>query len=135
MTATLHDLETPCLVADKSRIENNAAQMREKAQQHGFSLRPHLKTTKSAAVARIAHGGMTGPATVSTLREAGYLHANGISDLCYAVALSPNKFDHVRKLINDGANLKVLLADIQPREIAAVGLRSELVPNRTFQTR
>lgn len=119
MTNGLRDLETPCLVADRSRIDNNAGRMRARAEQHGFSLRPHLKTTKSAAVARIAHGGGTGPVTVSTLREADYLLANGFSDLCYAVALSPNKFRHVRKLIDDGAGLKVLLADVSVTKMLA----------------
>ena len=65
----LADLETPALIADRLKIEGNAARMREHLAAHGVRLRPHLKTTKSAAIARIAHGGKAGPGTVSTLRE------------------------------------------------------------------
>jgi len=106
----LAELETPALIADRSRIEGNARRMREHLAPHGVSLRPHLKTTKSAAIARIAHDGRDGPSTVSTLREAEYFFEHGFRDLTYAVCITPNKFAHVSSLNNRGLDLKVLLA-------------------------
>ena len=120
MSATLVELETPCLIADRSRIEANAARMLERAERYGFRLRPHLKTTKSADIGRIAHGGDTGPITVSTLIEAEYFLDNGFTDITYAVCISPNKFAHAASLIERGADLKVLLASESiARELAA----------------
>jgi D-serine deaminase-like pyridoxal phosphate-dependent protein len=110
MPASLHDLETPCLVADCGRLEANAGRMRARAEKFGVRLRPHVKTTKSADIARIAHGGIAGPITVSTLKEAEYFLQRGFRDICYAVAISPNKFAHAADLVDRGADLKVLVS-------------------------
>ena len=107
----LADLETPALIADRARIEANAKRMRDRLAARGVALRPHLKTTKSAAIAHIAHGGVTGPGTVSTLREADYFLQHGFDDLTYAVCITPNKFAHAASLVERGARLKLLLAD------------------------
>ena len=106
----LAELETPALIADRQRIEGNARRMRDHLRAHDVSLRPHLKTTKSSEIARIAHGGGTGPGTVSTLREAEYFLDNGFTDLTYAVCITPNKFRHVTDLMDRGLDLKVLVA-------------------------
>ena len=106
---SLRDLETPCLIADRARIEVNAQRMLDRAEKFGVGLRPHLKTTKSAAIAKIAHGGRSGPITVSTLKEAEYFLANGFSDITYAVCITPNKFSHAADLIDRGADLKILI--------------------------
>lgn len=103
------DLETPCLIADRARIQVNARRMQDRARRFGVALRPHVKSTKSAAIATIALGGTQGPVTVSTLKEAEYFFAHGFTDLTYAVCLTPNKFEHVASLVDRGAKLKVLL--------------------------
>lgn len=108
--ATLTHLATPCLIADRGRVTRNAERMRARAAAFGVRLRPHLKTMKAAAAARIAHGGVVGPITVSTLREAAYFLAEGFTDITYAVCLTPNKFDEVDALLARGARLGVLLA-------------------------
>ena len=112
MPGPLTELETPCLIADRSRIEANARRMRERAEKFGFQLRPHVKTTKSAVIAGIAHGGGKGPITVSTLKEAEYFLENGFEDITYAVCITPNKYEHAADLIDRGADLKVLLASV-----------------------
>lgn len=108
----LNQLNTPALIANRRALETNASRMRERALAHGMSLRPHLKTTKSAAIARIAHGGKVGPGTVSTLQEAEYFFARGFTDLTYAVCITPNKFERAAALIDHGADLKLLVADV-----------------------
>ncbi len=50
----LEDLQTPCLVLDKGILERNLERMSERIHRLGVSLRPHLKTTKSVEVARMA---------------------------------------------------------------------------------
>jgi D-serine deaminase-like pyridoxal phosphate-dependent protein len=110
MERRLTELETPCLIADRHRLTANAGRMRERARRFGVGLRPHLKTTKSAAIARIAHDAASGPITVSTLKEAEYFFRHGFDDITYAVCLSPNKFAHAIDLVDRGAKLKVLLA-------------------------
>ena len=44
--------------------------MRQKAVASGVKFRPHVKTHKTAEIARMQHGGALGPITVSTLAEA-----------------------------------------------------------------
>lgn len=110
MAKSLLDLETPCLIADRGRIEANAGRMLARAEAHGFRLRPHVKTTKSAPIAEIAHGGRKGPITVSTLKEADYFLGQGFGDITYAVCITPNKFRHAADIVDRGADLKVLAA-------------------------
>lgn len=106
----LLELETPCLLLDRQRLQTNADRMREKTQAHGLILRPHMKTAKSAEAARIALGAATGPITVATLKEADYFAAHGFNDILYAVCLTPNKFNHIADLVERGVALTVLLA-------------------------
>ncbi|MDH4108027.1 MAG: alanine racemase [Gammaproteobacteria bacterium] len=108
-TGTLLALETPALIADRGRVIANADRMRARAAAHGVALRPHLKTLKSADGARIAHGGLAGPVTVSTLREAEYFLERGFADMTYAVCIAPAKFRHAASLVDRGADLKLLL--------------------------
>lgn len=81
-----------------------------RAQDQGVALRPHVKTTKCAEIARIAHGGAAGPITVSTLREAEYFALHGFTDITYAVGITPNKFARAVELIESGVELKVLVS-------------------------
>ena len=88
-------LETPCLLLDADRLAANVATMRAGLDRLGVTLRPHLKTAKSLAVARIAMASPSGPATVSTLREAEHFAEGGVRDLIYAVGIAPQKLDRV----------------------------------------
>jgi D-serine deaminase-like pyridoxal phosphate-dependent protein len=50
-----------------------------------------------------------GPITVSTLKEAEYFFSHDISDILYAVGITPNKLDHVARLMQAGARIKIIL--------------------------
>lgn len=104
----LADLPTPSLVLDRVRLARNAARMRARAADLNVSLRPHLKTAKSAEVARVAHGGKAGPITVSTLAEAEYFAARGFTDILYAVGIVPGKLDRAAGLMARGVDLKIV---------------------------
>ena len=68
-----------------------------------------MKTSKSVDVARIATGGRLSTVTVSTLKEAGYFAENGFTDILYAVGVAPNKFPHVKRIVDDtGADLLLI---------------------------
>jgi len=130
MSTTLQILETPCLLLDGDRLERNITRMHDKVSAHGVALRPHVKTAKSIEVIRLALGGeMTkGQITVSTLKEAEFFLAHGITDILYAVGITPNKLDHALRLQRAGANLTLILdnteaANLVTRKGAAEGAR------------
>lgn len=116
----LADLTTPALVLDRQRLLRNIAAMQARARQLGVDLRPHLKTAKSAEVARLATAGFSGGITVSTLAEARYFLRRGFRDMTYAVGIVPAKLPEVAALQRDGASLTLLTDDVNvARAIAA----------------
>src|SRR5258708_26880343 len=115
----LTDLPTPSLILDRRRLAQNVSRMRARADQFGVTLRPHLKTAKSARVAELATGGK-GPIAVSTLAEAAYFLKHGFRDITYAVGVVPAKLDQVAALQRDGADLKLITDNVDvARTIAA----------------
>jgi D-serine deaminase-like pyridoxal phosphate-dependent protein len=109
VTTRLAQLETPALVLDPVRMDRNIARMRERIQRQGVTLRPHVKTNKSIDVARRMLEQPFGPITVSTLREAEYFAAHGITDILYAVGITPNKLSHVLALRSNDIRLSIIL--------------------------
>lgn len=104
---TLADLPTPSLILDRSRVLRNIARMQARAAALGVTLRPHLKTAKSAVIAELA-AGKGGPITVSTLAEAEYFAKAGFRDITYAVPMAPQKLDRAAALIRQGVDLKLI---------------------------
>lgn len=74
----------------------------------GMELRPHLKTAKSAEVARMATNEEKGGITVSTLAEAEYFVEHGFKDVTIAAAQPPQKLDRAGALINAGASVTLI---------------------------
>jgi D-serine deaminase-like pyridoxal phosphate-dependent protein len=109
----LSDLPTPCLVLDRTILRRNLARMGEAVARHGVALRPHMKTAKSYDVARLALAvpPAAGGITVSTLAEAEYFLAHGITDILYAVAITPRKLDTASRLAAGGASLTLITDD------------------------
>lgn len=115
--ATVLDLATPALILDRSRLEANAARMRARARQLGVTLRPHVKTSKSIDVLRILAGGTADmPITVSTLAEARYFFAHGLTDIVYAVGIAPVKLPQVADLLAAGCTLRIILDTVEAAE-------------------
>lgn len=80
--------------------------MAGRARALGVQLRPHMKTAKSAEVARLA--AVDGRITVSTLAEARYFLQAGFRDITYAVGLAPARIAEAQQLAQAGADLKLL---------------------------
>ncbi len=104
------DLDTPALVIDLDVVEANAARMAAAMAGRGIDLRPHVKTHKSIALAKIQmHAGAAG-ITVGTLGEAEVMAAGGLSDifLAYPLWASGPKADRLRALHDiDGLRFSV----------------------------
>ncbi len=109
MILRMIDLQTPAFLVDRNIVEQNCARMREKARRSGVAFRPHVKTHKTAEIARIQHGGALGPITVSTLAEAEFFADAGFRDLTYAVPIGPEKLDRVAALARKVERLNILL--------------------------
>lgn len=93
------------------------------AQALNVSLRPHLKTAKSAEVAQRLSGGVPGPVTVSTLAEAEVFFDAGYADILYAVGIAPNKLKRVAALRARGCDLTVILDNaVQADAVARAGV-------------
>ncbi|AUN32586.1 alanine racemase [Niveispirillum cyanobacteriorum] len=123
-TVRLADLETPCLILDADRMDRNIARLRRRLVSMGVSLRPHLKTAKSADVARRVMTSAAGPATVSTLKEAAYFAAAGVKDMIYAVGIAPDKLAKVQRLRQDGVDIAVVLDTVEQAEAVAAASRA-----------
>ncbi len=101
---------TPLLLLDHHRLEENLRRMRRRAENAGVALRPHLKTAKSAHVARLAVSGLASDGiAVATVREAEYFAAHGFRDLFWAVTPTRPKLDRVARLIAAGVTVKISL--------------------------
>jgi D-serine deaminase-like pyridoxal phosphate-dependent protein len=124
----LADLPTPCLVLDRHILQRNIARMAVAVARHGVALRPHMKTAKSIDVARLALAGQAGGITVSTLAEAEYFAAHGISDILYAVGITPHKLDQIAKLNAAGAHVTVITDDLE----TAAAVATHPLPPRTL---
>jgi D-serine deaminase-like pyridoxal phosphate-dependent protein len=127
-TASLDSLPTPCLLLDQARLARNAERMRARTAGLGVTLRPHLKTAKSVDAARYILGTPPGPATVSTLKEAEIFGAAGVTDLLYAVCISPQKLDRVDRLRQSGVDLKIILDSVEAAEAVAAHGRKTGAP-------
>jgi D-serine deaminase-like pyridoxal phosphate-dependent protein len=104
----LRSLTTPSLLLDEAAMQRNIDRLRARLAALGVRLRPHLKTCKSADIARRVMDSPSGPATVSTLKEAEQFAAAGVADLLYAVGIEPGKFERVARLHARGVDLAVV---------------------------
>jgi D-serine deaminase-like pyridoxal phosphate-dependent protein len=77
-------LDTPALVIDLDIVERNARRMAENVASRGIALRPHVKTHKSVALARIQLEAGASGVTVGTLGEAEVMAGGGVTDILLA---------------------------------------------------
>ncbi|MEL0114309.1 MAG: alanine racemase, partial [Rickettsiales bacterium] len=99
------NIMTPALILDRAALQRNLDAMHSRMKSHGVALRPHLKTAKSAEIAKYAVAGQAGGITVSTLAEAEYFLGHGFRDILYAVGILPARLDRVAALAKAGADI------------------------------
>lgn len=109
----LDKAQTPALVLEKAKLLSNIERLKRRVAGLDVTVRPHLKTAKCLEIALAALESRSGPATVSTLREAEEIAAVGINDLLYAVCISPQKLERVTSLRRSGVDLKVVVDSLE----------------------
>lgn len=122
-------LETPCLLLDRARLERNVARITERAGALGVTLRPHLKTPKSLDVARLAAPTPDTPITVSTLREAEYFAQGGYRDILCAAASTPVKLARAARIARE-TGARLLLVSDSVELIGAAATEAEALDTR-----
>ena len=125
-TVFISDLDTPCLLLNEAQMNCNINSLHSRLASKAVTFRPHLKTTKAIEIARRMVTGAHGPATVSTLNEAEAFARAGITDITYAVGISPQKILRVQALLRQGVNLTVLLDNVEQAEAVATASQQDV---------
>ncbi len=102
-------LDTPRVVVDLARVEANIARLQDEMDRRGIAVRPHAKTHKSIAVARLQLAAGARGITVGTLGEAEVFTAAGIGDvfLAYPLWAAGPKADRLRAVHDAAPGLRV----------------------------
>jgi D-serine deaminase-like pyridoxal phosphate-dependent protein len=116
----LADVPTPALVVDLHRMERNIAVWQAMAEQNGVRLRPHVKTHKAPAIARMQlAAGACGIASAKP-SEAEVFAAAGCDDIAIAYpTVGRDKWERLARLA-EGVRLTVNVdSDVQARGLSA----------------
>lgn len=93
------ELETPALVVDLDRLEQNIARMQERVTANGIGVRPHAKTHKCPAIARLQLAAGAVGICVAKLGEAEVMFEHGIEKLLLTtVNATPSKVARAMRL-------------------------------------
>ena len=93
------DLDTPALCVDLDKLERNIATMRKKLAETGIASRPHAKTHKCPAIARLQLAGGSIGVCTAKVSEAEALFAGGIEPILMTTAnVTPNKIRRAMKI-------------------------------------
>jgi D-serine deaminase-like pyridoxal phosphate-dependent protein len=115
-------INTPAALIDRARMEHNIARMQQRMNALGVAFRPHVKTSKSTPVVHAQLAAGARGITVSTLKEAAEFNAAGITDILYAVCISPDKLPQALALRRQGCDLKIITDSVvAARAIADFG--------------
>jgi D-serine deaminase-like pyridoxal phosphate-dependent protein len=112
MSTPIASLDTPVAIVDVPRMQRNIQRMQQRMDALGVRLRPHIKTSKCLPVIKAQIAAGASGVTVSTLKEAQYCFAEGISDVFYAVAMAPGKLAQALTLRRKGCQLSILTDSI-----------------------
>ncbi|RDK05575.1 DSD1 family PLP-dependent enzyme [Cupriavidus lacunae] len=119
---TLDSLDTPAAVIDLARMQRNIDRMQQRMNALGVRFRPHVKTSKCRPVVRAQLAAGAQGITVSTLKEAEYFFAEGVTDIVYAVGMAAHRLPQALALRRRGCDLKVLTDSVaSAHAIAAFG--------------
>ena len=105
----IDELKTPAFLVDLPKLKSNIRAMQERARTHGVRLRPHVKTHKTAEIARLQTPEEASGITVSTLAEARFFQKAGFDDITYAFPITPNKLDEAAELTGRLKRFHILL--------------------------
>jgi 3-hydroxy-D-aspartate aldolase len=135
------DLDTPALCVDLDKLEANIAKAQATLTKNGIAARPHAKTHKCAAIAKLQlQAGGIGICTAK-LSEAEALFAQGIEKICMTTAnLSPAKIRRAMQLTKRNRSF-IQAVDYSPnaRDLSAAakqaGITADIVIDVAVGTR
>lgn len=105
-------LDTPSMIVDLDLMEANIRKLMDQLLPTGVAIRPHLKTTKSATLARRLHAAGATGGCVAKLSEAEVLCALGFDDLLITcVLVGPQKVDRLVALFRAHRRLRIVVDD------------------------
>jgi len=109
-------LQTPALVIDLDRLESNIARMADYARKRGIALRPHAKTHKCAAIAKLQMAAGATGICVAKLGEAEALAQGGIDSI---LITSPVVSEQgIARLVTLNGRVRDLIAVCDNAEVA-----------------
>uniref|UniRef100_A0A7C2B5F7 Alanine racemase n=1 Tax=Thermomicrobium roseum TaxID=500 RepID=A0A7C2B5F7_THERO len=127
------ELDTPCLVVDLDRLEQNIAEMAEYARSRGLALRPHFKTHKTIEIAQLQRQYGAIGFTCAKLGEVEALVEAGVLDdilVAYQI-VGEQKIARLLRLLERAritvAVDSVAVAEPLSRAVAALGKRLDVV--------
>ncbi|PAP78433.1 alanine racemase [Rubrivirga marina] len=108
------DLPTPALLVDHARLHANLDAMQARAEAQGVALRPHVKTHKSPAIARMqAERGARG-ITCATVEEAEAFAEAGFDDIRLATpVVGPTKLERLGALADGGTRVSFTVDSVE----------------------
>ncbi len=119
---SLYSLDTPAAVIDLARMQRNIDRMQQHLTALGVRFRPHVKTSKCTPIVRAQLAAGAQGITVSTLKEAEYFFAEGMTDIVYAVGMAAHRLPQALALRRRGCDLKILTDSVASAQaIAAFG--------------
>ncbi len=114
------ELDTPALLLDLDILERNIARMAAYCRKSGIALRPHIKTHKIPAIARMQIAAGAVGITAAKPSEAEIMTDAGIVDILIAYPIvSPAKADALAALAVRGARISVSLDSLESAECLA----------------
>ncbi|HVY21105.1 MAG TPA: DSD1 family PLP-dependent enzyme [Bauldia sp.] len=103
-------LNTPALILDLDAFDRNVAKMARQSRERGFALRPHAKSHKSSAIARMQVDAGAVGVCCATIGEAEAMAAGGVADLLITSPLvTDEKIARLVRLITRGCNACVVV--------------------------
>jgi D-serine deaminase-like pyridoxal phosphate-dependent protein len=102
-------IDTPQVLVDLDRVDANIARLQAEMDRRGIALRPHAKTHKSIAIARLQLDAGASGVTVGNIGEAEVFVAAGIQEvfLAYPVWAVGPKADRIRALHSAAPTLRI----------------------------
>jgi D-serine deaminase-like pyridoxal phosphate-dependent protein len=123
-------LDTPRVVVDLGRVAANIERLQVEMNRRGIALRPHAKTHKSVAIARMQLGAGAHGITVGTLGEAEVFSGAGIDDvfLAYPIWAEGPKAVRLRTLHEASGGFRVGLDSVGSAERLGVAVAGTARP-------
>lgn len=117
------ELDTPTLLLDLEKLQQNMEETARFASKSNVKLRPHIKTHKSVKIAQMQlESGAVG-ITVAKIGEAEVMAAAGIKDILIAYPISgEQKIERVVQLLEKGVQLKVSVDSLEQLRYLQKGL-------------